>query len=120
MNTRTLKRPEIGFNAYQSIASTTALPVTAISAELTYNVLGLANEAGELAGKIKKIMRDKRGVISDKDREELRAELGDVIWYASQTANELGITLQDVAESNIKKIKSRQERGQTMGSGDDR
>lgn len=87
---------------------------------IVYPTLGLANEAGEVAGKVKKIFRDKGGFISDADREALKQELGDVLWYLTQICTELGLSLEDVAESNIAKLASRYERGQIRGEGDSR
>jgi NTP pyrophosphatase (non-canonical NTP hydrolase) len=87
---------------------------------IVYPTLGLVNEAGEVAGKVKKIFRDKGGTISDEDREALMLELGDVLWYLAQICTELGITLDDVAEANIEKLRSRFERGAIHGEGDHR
>lgn len=85
---------------------------------IVYPTLGLVNEAGELAGKVKKIFRDHNGQISEADREALKYELGDVLWYLAQIATELDIPLQEVAESNLEKLFSRLERGKIKGEGD--
>jgi NTP pyrophosphatase (non-canonical NTP hydrolase) len=85
-----------------------------------YPVLGLTNEAGEVAGKIKKIFRDKEGVISEADRAALKGELGDVLWYLTQICTELELSLEDVAEYNLEKLFSRLARGKVGGEGDDR
>lgn len=85
---------------------------------ITYPTLGLVNEAGELAGKVKKIFRDKGGQISPEDREALKGELGDVLWYLAQIATELDLTLEEVASSNLEKLFSRLERGKIQGEGD--
>ncbi|OGY56975.1 MAG: hypothetical protein A2119_01155 [Candidatus Colwellbacteria bacterium GWA2_46_10] len=85
-----------------------------------YPVLGLAGETGEVAEKIKKILRDKDGVVSDEDREEIKKELGDVLWYLSRLSAEMGLSLEDVAQSNIEKLFSRLERGKIQGEGDNR
>jgi NTP pyrophosphatase (non-canonical NTP hydrolase) len=85
---------------------------------IVYPTLGLVNEAGELAGKVKKIFRDRNGQISDADREALKYELGDVLWYMAQIATELDLSLQDVAEANLEKLFSRLERGTIKGEGD--
>jgi NTP pyrophosphatase (non-canonical NTP hydrolase) len=82
--------------------------------------LGLANEAGEVAGKIKKIFRDKGGVISGSDRDALTSELGDVLWYLAQVASELDLSLDRIAEHNITKLADRHSRGKIQGDGDDR
>lgn len=85
---------------------------------IVYPTLGLVNEAGELAGKVKKIFRDKGGQISEADREALKYELGDVLWYMAQIATELDLSLQEVAEANLEKLFSRLERGKIHGEGD--
>lgn len=87
---------------------------------IVYPTLGLVNEAGEVAGKIKKIFRDKGGIISDEDRQALKAELGDVLWYLSQICTNLNLTLDEVAEYNLDKLFSRLERNAIQGDGDNR
>ncbi len=87
---------------------------------IVYPTMGLANEAGEVAGKIKKIFRDKGGTISADDRGALKKELGDVLWYLTQICTELDLTLEEVAEYNVEKLASRLERGVITGDGDDR
>lgn len=87
---------------------------------IVYPTLGLVNEAGEFAGKIKKIFRDKDGQFSDADREALKGELGDVLWYLTQICTNLGFTLEEVAEANLDKLFSRLERGKIRGDGDNR
>ncbi len=85
---------------------------------IVYPTLGLVNEAGELAGKVKKVFRDKQGVISEADREAIKYELGDVLWYLAQIATELNLSLDDAAQANIEKLTSRLERNQIQGEGD--
>lgn len=87
---------------------------------ITYCTLGLNGEAGEVAEKLKKIIRDKDGVFSDEDRAAIKKELGDVQWYLSALAGELGFGLEDVAEGNIEKLYDRAARDVLHGSGDDR
>jgi NTP pyrophosphatase (non-canonical NTP hydrolase) len=109
----------MNFTDYQQKAKNTAkYPV--IGHGVIYPTLGLTNEAGEVAGKIKKVFRDKDGIISDETREALKAELGDVLWYLSQTATELGLSLDEIAEYNIAKLLDRQARGKIQGDGDNR
>jgi len=109
----------LGFESYQSEAVKTALYVKT-DHPVIYPTLGLANEAGEVAGKIKKIFRDRGGQISEEDRESLKYELGDVLWYLSQICTSLDIDLKDVAASNLTKLLSRKERGAIKGDGDKR
>ena len=83
-------------------------------------VLGLVGEAGETADKIKKIIRDKDGEISDKDRAEIVKELGDVLWYVANIARYLGVSLEEVAQMNLEKLESRKQRNLLSGEGDHR
>lgn len=85
-----------------------------------YPTLGLTSEAGEVASKIKKAIRDEAGVISPERLSVLRDELGDVLWYVAQLATELGLSLDDVAGRNLEKLASRKERHQLSGDGDNR
>ncbi len=85
-----------------------------------YPTLGLAGEAGEVAEKIKKVIRDKGGQVNQETQDEIRKELGDVLWYVSQLATELGLSMDDIAEGNIKKLYDRMDRGVLGGSGDNR
>ena len=85
-----------------------------------YPTLGLAGEAGEVAEKIKKAIRDDGGKISDETKDAVKKELGDVLWYVSQVAAELDLLLDDIAKSNIEKLSSRMKRGKLKGSGDNR
>lgn len=82
--------------------------------------LGLAGEAGEVVDKLKKIIRDKGGEVSDYDRGEVAKELGDTLWYVAMIARYLGLSLSEVAQGNIEKLESRYQRGKLGGSGDNR
>jgi NTP pyrophosphatase (non-canonical NTP hydrolase) len=107
------------FNEYQTKSRVTA-KYPAIGHSIIYPTLGLVNEAGEFAGKIKKVFRDKDGEISAETRDALKGELGDVLWYLAQTCTELGLPLDEVAESNLSKLLDRQARGKIHGDGDNR
>lgn len=107
------------FSNYQTKSRVTA-QYPAIGHPVIYPTLGLVNEAGEVAGKIKKIFRDKHGVIGEAEREALKAELGDVLWYIAQVCTELGLSLDEVAETNLTKLLDRQARGTIQGDGDNR
>lgn len=85
-----------------------------------YATFGMMGEAGEVAEKIKKIWRDHNKQVNDNDRLEIKKELGDVLWYLSQIAEELKIDFDDVAETNIIKTHSRLDRQVIHGSGDNR
>jgi NTP pyrophosphatase (non-canonical NTP hydrolase) len=109
----------MNFNDYQQKSRRTA-GYPAIGHPVIYPTLGLVNEAGEVAGKIKKVFRDKSGEISAETVSALKAELGDVLWYIAQICTELGLSLDEVAEYNLEKLYSRLERGKIQGDGDDR
>ena len=109
----------MNFTDYQTKSRATA-KYPAIGHAVIYPTLGLVNEAGEVAGKIKKVFRDKNGEISPEAREALKAELGDVLWYLAQTCTELELSLDNVAESNLTKLLDRQARGKIQGDGDNR
>jgi NTP pyrophosphatase (non-canonical NTP hydrolase) len=87
---------------------------------LSYPALGLAGEAGEVAEHAKKAIRDDAGTVSDSRRSAMAKELGDVLWYVTQLASELGLELESIARENLEKLFSRQRRGMLSGSGDDR
>jgi NTP pyrophosphatase (non-canonical NTP hydrolase) len=109
----------MNFNDYQQKSRATA-QYPAIGHPVIYPALGLVNEAGEVAGKIKKIFRDKQGNIGEPEREALKAELGDVLWYIAQVATELELPLDEIAETNLAKLLDRQARGKIQGDGDNR
>src|SRR5437762_9475646 len=94
---------------YQKLAHKTALPVK-IEGSLTYPVLGLAGEIGELINKFKKIYRDDNGAVTEKKKAEILEELGDVLWYVSEIAGAFGASLEDVAKTNIEKLAARMEK----------
>lgn len=85
-----------------------------------YPTLGLAGESGEVAEKIKKIIRDDGGTVSEEKKQEILKELGDVLWYVAQISTELGLSLEDVAQGNLDKLASRAARLVISGSGDNR
>jgi NTP pyrophosphatase (non-canonical NTP hydrolase) len=103
------------FNEYQKTAFEFALPK---AKSITYMVLGVANESGEVAGKLKKYFRgDER---SQSLHDEIAAELGDCLWYLAGLASMLQMDLSEIAQRNIDKLRSRQGRGKLTGSGDER
>ncbi|MBK8465158.1 MAG: nucleoside triphosphate pyrophosphohydrolase family protein [Chloracidobacterium sp.] len=99
----------MNFEEYQTEASQTALYPRRLS-NLEYPTLGLAGEAGEVANIVKKIQRDHGGVINEEIRAKLQDELGDVLWYISACADELGLTLTEIAEFNVNKLAKRHNR----------
>ena len=101
---------------YENAARETKTP----NAGLTYCVIGLGGEAGELQNKYKKVLRDDAGILTHTRRTAMIDELGDVLWYVSMLALELGTDLEMVAALNIKKLRARAEQNKIKGSGDDR
>jgi NTP pyrophosphatase (non-canonical NTP hydrolase) len=104
------------FNQYQKQAKQYAI----YKDEVIYPALGLASEAGEVCGKIKKILRDKNGVYNTEEKEVVAAEIGDVLWYLSALASDLHLDLNSIAQSNLDKLADRQSRNKISGSGDNR
>ncbi|XKT74579.1 MAG: nucleoside triphosphate pyrophosphohydrolase family protein [Patescibacteria group bacterium UBA2163] len=109
------------FNDYQTKASSTNTQ-TEKGAQfmLMYLSMGLAGESGEVVEKLKKVVRNDDGVVTDEKREDLKKELGDVLWYLSQFADALGISFDDVAEANIAKLADRAKRDVIKSEGDNR
>lgn len=107
------------FEEYQNKSRETAF-YPGLGSNFIYPTLGLVGESGEVAEKIKKILRDKEGVINEDSRKEIAKELGDVLWYLAQLSSELNLSLDDVAKMNIEKISSRKERNVLSGDGDNR
>ncbi|MFH1036694.1 MAG: nucleoside triphosphate pyrophosphohydrolase family protein [Patescibacteria group bacterium] len=107
------------FEEYQKKSRETAV-YPDMDNNFVYPTLGLTGESGEVAEKVKKILRDDAGKVSDEKKEELKKELGDVLWYLSQIATELGLSFEDIAVFNIEKLQSRKERKMIHGSGDNR
>ncbi len=104
---------------YQKLSARTAL-YPKVGKNFIYPTLGLVGEAGEVAEKVKKILRDKDGKPSQTDKNSLKKELGDVLWYLAAVSRELGLSLDDVAVTNLHKLGSRSARGKLHGSGDKR
>ena len=109
----------MNFKEYQKLSRKTAI-YPKKGKNFIYPVLGLAGESGEVAEKIKKVLRDKGGKIDKITREEITKELGDVLWYVAQISTELRISLDEVASNNISKLFSRKKRNKISGSGDNR
>jgi len=105
--------PENGREAYE------ALQTVQDTLRRDYVGLGLG-EAGEFQNKLKKVLRDGKGQLTDESRKKMGEELGGLLWYVAQCASELGLSLDAIAEENIRILKSRKERGVLQGSGDNR
>lgn len=105
-------------NDYQAAALTTA--VYPEDKRIIYPALGMCGEAGEVADKVKKVIRDNAQNFTAEKKREIAKEIGDVLWYCAVLSHDLGFTLEDVAQMNIDKLQSRKERGTLSGSGDNR
>lgn len=103
---------------YQKAALTTA--VYPDDYRVVYPALGMNGEAGEVADKVKKVIRDNGAVLTDEKKREIAKEIGDVMWYCATLANDLGYSLEEIGEMNIAKLQSRKDRGMLGGSGDNR
>lgn len=112
----------MNFSDYQTkVAETAIYPDSGTGSMLALAYVGLGlGEAGEVQGKIKKVLRDQGGIIEDGNRVAIMKELGDVLWYVARAASELSLDLDDVAFHNLNKLADRRERGVLQGSGDDR
>ncbi len=107
------------FKEYQEEARKTAVYPN-LGNNFIYPTLGLVGEAGEVAEKIKKVLRDNNGEVSEEKKQELTKEIGDVLWYIANLSFELGLSMEEVALKNLEKLKSRMERNELHGSGDNR
>ena len=108
------------FNEYQRMTRLTDSSRHSTEPAYVYYVLGLCGEAGEVAEKIKKLLRDNNGVVTDEFKKLLTKELGDVMWYNARLADLFGIEFDDVGVTNIEKLLDRQERNLIHGEGDER
>lgn len=110
------------FDEYQKLAARTDYEVieSVGAVHFTAILLGLVGEAGEVAEKFKKIYRDKNCEMSEDDRQSLKKELGDVLWYISSISRHLDLKLEDVAQTNLDKLQDRQKRNAINGAGDNR
>lgn len=105
------------FDEYQKFAVATADPC---AKDPLYLACGLCEEAGEVAGKVKKVIRDRDGDFDEESRYAVARELGDVLWYLANQAHRMGFALSEITEMNRNKVFDRIERGKLHGSGDNR
>lgn len=114
---------KLTFNEYQKRTATTAIyPEVGLGTPLavSYCGLGAAGEAGEVANKINKMLRDDGCQMTDQRRTEIRQEIGGALWYLSQLCSEIKVTLEFVAQENLNILADRKARGVLKGSGDNR
>ena len=105
-------------NEYQEGALRTAIYPE--SRRIIYPTLGLTGEAGEVADKVKKVIRDNNDEFTDDRKQQIALELGDVMWYAATLAHDLGYSLDEICQMNLDKLASRMQRNKLHGSGDER
>ena len=103
-------------NEYQNLALETAI----YPQPIIYPALGLTGEAGEVADKVKKVLRDNDSQFTPEKKLEIAKEIGDVLWYCATLSHDLGYTLENIASMNYAKLRSRQVRNKLHGSGDNR
>ena len=112
------RKYSMDFNSYQRVAKSTAIyPATH---KILYPALGLAGEAGEVANKVKKLVRDGTSSLPKEWKEQIGSEIGDVLWYCAVLADDLGISLGKIASENETKLQNRKNKGTLQGSGDTR
>lgn len=109
----------MNFQEYQDFAVVSAI-YNPDKYSIIYPAIGLGNEAGEVLGKVKKVLRDNEGNFTKEWSEKIVDEMGDVLWYMAALARDLGVTLEDVAKANIAKLSDRRARNVIGGSGDNR
>lgn len=109
------------FSQYQELARVTAIyPDQGELLGLLYVALGLAGEAGEIANKTKKIIRDTNREITPEYLEMVKKEMGDVLWYLSNMCSELNIDFKAIAQENLIKLYGRKMKDTLHGAGDNR
>jgi len=107
------------FDKYQKFTSSTAV-YPKQGKNFIYPLIGLQGEVGEVSEKVKKVIHDDKGKLTEEKRLEIVKELGDVVWYISQLSTEFKVKFSDVIKGNIEKLSSRKTRGKIHGSGDNR
>jgi len=108
----------VDFNSYQRSAYSTAIYPD--QHKIIYPALGMAGEAGEVANKVKKLIRDGPENRPDTWREDIASEIGDVLWYCAALADDLNLTLGMIAAQNLNKLQKRKAKETIGGSGDTR
>ncbi len=103
-------------NAYQEKSARTAIYPKSLNGGIFYACIGLSGEVGELLNKVKKLARDN----AELDKEGIKLELGDILWYVAMVAKEAGISMEEVASANIEKLEKRMKNGTLHGNGDER
>ena len=113
-----LKLFHMDVREYQEIIQKTAIFPEEIG--IPYCTMGLCGEAGEVAEKVKKLYRDKNGTVTEEFKQDIKKELGDVVWYVTALGDRFGLTLEEILEANYTKLIKRRETNTLHGSGDNR
>lgn len=114
-------RIDMDFNEYQELTQSTAIyPGQGGIGGLNYSIIGMVGEAGEVANRFKKVLRDDASILTRESRAEILAECGDTLWYLTRICEELGESLEYVAASNIAKLQERATRNKIVGTGNNR
>ncbi len=108
------------FDEYQKKALTTAMFSGNELLDLAHWALGITGESGEIAEKVKKIIRDSKSVVTNEAKTEIAKEIGDVLWYLAILSDHLGVSFETVAQNNLEKLKNRKAESKISGSGDNR
>lgn len=108
----------LSLNKYQKKALETK--VYGAGASIIYPSLKLNGEAGEVAEKVGKVLRDNNGEFTEEIKKAIMMEIGDVLWYCAALADDLGYTLNEVAKANVAKLEKRRKENKIHGSGDNR
>lgn len=111
-----IEKKELTLNQYQKMALETAI----YPQPIIYPTLGLTGEAGEVSDKVKKVLRDNNSIFTEDKKTEIAKEVGDVLWYCATLSHDIGYTLEEIAQMNYDKLRSRQLREKLHGSGDNR
>lgn len=111
-------KEELSIKEYSERAIATA--TYGVGNSILYPALGMNGEAGEVAEKVKKVLRDRCGVFDDEVKHNIAGEVGDVIWYCNALARDIGYSLEEIMHMNLVKLESRKKRGVISGSGDNR
>ena len=117
---RTAVYPAVSIEKLVPTQNTAVSEVVTYDLKWVYPILGLVGEAGEVANKVKKIIRDREGDVGQGAIKAIGEELGDVLWYLAETCSALGLDLNEIAKENVAKLQDRQERGKLKGDGDNR
>jgi NTP pyrophosphatase (non-canonical NTP hydrolase) len=108
------------FDDYQARAKTTSTLDPKSVTTPYYFGLGLTGEAGEIAEKLKKVIRNHDNDMSKLDVDDFKKELGDVLWYLAMLSSQVGLSFEDVAQTNLAKLADRKARGVIKSTGDNR